>query len=67
MSGYEPPTPRDAFRVYAKFCRMLVEPTLIAVVLLFLEAEWWWFVGLLVLWLPLARIKLQELRDEWSR
>jgi hypothetical protein len=46
---------------------MLVEPTLVAVVLLFLKAEWWWFVGLLGLWLPLARVRLQGLRDEWSR
>lgn len=67
MADYDLPNWRDAYRVYAKFCQTLMEPALIAVVLLLLDAKWWWFVGLFLLWLPLARVRVKELRNEWTK
>lgn len=38
---------------------------MVAVVMLALDVPWWGYILLLVLWLPLARIRVRELRDEW--
>jgi hypothetical protein len=66
MSEYQPPNWRDALRVYAKALRIVVEPAMVAVVMLALGVPWWGFVVLVVLWLPLARIRLRQLRDDWA-
>lgn len=66
MTEYRPPNWRDSFRVYFKGCWMLLEPAFIAIVLLALGAEWWWFLALLILWLPLARIRLRDIRNDWT-
>jgi hypothetical protein len=65
MSEYQPPNWRDALRAYTKALRIIVEPAIVAVVMLALGAPWWGYLLLLVLWLPLARIRVRELRDEW--
>ena len=62
---YQPPNWRDALRAYAKALRIAVEPALVAVVMLALNVPWWGYILLLVLWLPLARTRVRELRDEW--
>lgn len=65
MSEYRSPNWRDALRVYSKALRIVVEPAMVAVVLLALDAPWWGFILLLILWLPLGRIRIRELRSEW--
>lgn len=65
MTDYQPPNWHDALRAYAKALRIVVEPAMVAVVMLALDVPWWGYILLLVLWLPLARIPVRELRDEW--
>ena len=65
MSEYQPPNWRDALRVHGKALRIVVEPGLVAMVMLAAGVPWWGFILLLVLWLPLARIRVRQLRDEW--
>lgn len=66
MSVYEPPNWRDALRVYGKALRIVVEPAFVAAVMLALDVQWWGFVLLLIVWLPLARIRIRDLRSEWG-
>ena len=66
MAEYQPPDWRDAFRVYCKALRIVAEPAFVAGAMLLLGVPWWGFVLLLVLWLPLGRIRVRELRNEWS-
>jgi hypothetical protein len=65
MSEYQPPNWRDALRVYGKALRIVVEPALVAILMLALGVPWWGFLALLVLWLPVARIRVRQLRDDW--
>ena len=65
MTAYQSPNSRDAFRFFRKALRLVVEPAFVAIVMFFLEVPWWGFVVLIVLWLPLARVRVRELRDEW--
>jgi hypothetical protein len=65
MPGYHPPSWRDALRVYGKALRIVVEPALVAIVMLALGVPWWGFILMLVLWLPLARIRVRALQDDW--
>jgi hypothetical protein len=65
MSDYQPPSWRDALRAYAKALKIIVEPAMVAAFMLALEVPWWAYVLLLVVWLPLGRIRVRELRDEW--
>ena len=62
---YQPPSWSDALRVYGKALRIIVEPAIVAVVMLALDVPWWGFVLLLLLWLPLGRLRVQQLRDDW--
>ena len=66
MSEYQPPDWRDALRVYGKALRIIVEPAIVAVVMLPLGVPWWAYLVLVVLWLPLGRIRLRQLRDDWA-
>jgi uncharacterized membrane protein YdbT with pleckstrin-like domain len=65
MPDYLPPNWRHALRAYAKALRIIVEPALVAVVMLALGVPWWAYIVLLFLWLPLARLRVRGLRDEW--
>lgn len=65
MSGYQPPKWRDALRVYGKASRIVAEPALVAGLMFIAGVPWWGFILLLVLWLPLARIRVRELREDW--
>jgi hypothetical protein len=64
MSEYQPPSWRDAFRIYCKALWVVVEPAMVAGVMLAFGVPWWGFILLLVLWMPLGRIRFRELRDE---
>ena len=65
MSEYQPPNWRHALRVYGKACRILAEPAIVAVMMFIAGVPWWGFILLLVLWVPLARIRVRELREDW--
>jgi hypothetical protein len=65
MSKYQPPSLRDAGHIYGKAIRVLAEPAFVAALMLIAGVPWWGFIVLLVLWLPLARIRVKQLRDEW--
>ena len=65
MSDYRPPTWRDALRVYLRALWMIVEPAFVAVVMLALGVPWWAYIVLLLIWLPLARIRLRQVRNDW--
>jgi len=65
MSGYRAPNWRDALRVYGKALRIIVEPAMVAVLLLALGVPWWGYVVLFIFWLPLGRIRVRQLRDDW--
>ncbi len=66
MSEYQPPNWRDAFRVYGKALRIIVEPAIVTVFMLALSVPWWGFILLLMIWLPLCRVRLRDLRREWA-
>ena len=66
MSEYQPPNWRDALRVYAKALRIVVEPAFVAAVMFALGVQWWAFLLLLIVWLPLGRIRIRDLRSEWG-
>ena len=38
---------------------------MVAAVMLALGVPWWGYLLLLLLWVPLGRIRLRELRNEW--
>lgn len=65
MTEYQPPHRRDALRLYAKAIRIFVEPALVAVLMLAFGVPWWAYVVLVILWLPLARIRVRDLRNDW--
>ena len=65
MNEYEPPNWRDGLRVYCRALWMLVEPAFVAVVMFAFGVPWWAYVVLFVVWLPLGRIRLRQLRDDW--
>jgi hypothetical protein len=66
MAEYKPTGWRDAFRVYSKALRIVVEPAFVAGAMLLLGVPLWGYVLLLILWLPLGRIRVRELRNEWG-
>lgn len=65
--SYQPPHWPDALRIYAKALRIVVEPGLVAIVMLAAGVPWWAYILLLVLWAPLGRIRIRELRNGWLR
>ena len=66
MSEYKSTNWRDALRVYIKALRIVFQPTFVAFVMLAIGVPWWAYVVLLIIWLPLGRIRVRELRDEWN-
>ena len=66
VSEYQPSDWHDALRVYGKALRIVVEPAMVAVIMIALGGPWWAYFVLVALWLPLGRIRLRQLRDDWA-
>lgn len=67
MSDYRSPDWRDAKRVHIKALKIVVEPAMVAVFMLAVGVRWCgFFVLLLLAWLPLGRVRLRELLEEWG-